>query len=58
MGLLGRITKRQSAEDPEDLDFDDETVDSLDMPGEEGGSRGGILRQGSKAAPEGGVGGR
>ena len=43
MGLLGRITKRQSAEDSEDLDFDDEMVDSLDMPGEEGGSRGGIL---------------
>ena len=43
MGLLGKIIKRQSAEDSEDLDFDDEMVDSLDMPGEGDGSRGGIL---------------
>ena len=43
MGLLGKIIKRQSAEDSEDLDFDDEMVDSLDMPGEEDGSRVGIL---------------
>ena len=39
MGLLGKIIKRQSAEDSEDLDFDDEMVDSLDMPGEEGDRR-------------------
>ncbi len=43
MGLLGKIIKRQSAEDSEDLDFDDEMVDSLDMPGEEDGPSGGIL---------------
>jgi len=43
MGLLGKIIKRQSAEDSEDLDFDDEMVDSLDMPDEEGGSHLGIL---------------
>ena len=43
MGLLGKIVKRQGAEDSEDLDFDDEMVDSLDMPGEEGSSRRGML---------------
>ena len=43
MGLLGKIIKRQSDEDIDDLDFDDEMVDSLDMPGEEGGSRKGLL---------------
>ena len=43
MGLLGKFKKRQNTEDSEDLDFDDEMVDSLDMPGEEGVTRGGIL---------------
>ena len=43
MGLLGRIIKRQSGEDSEDLDLDDEMVDTLDMPGQEGGSRLAIL---------------
>ena len=56
MGILGKIIKRQSAEDSEDLDFDDEMVDSLDMPGEEGGSRVGILakilKRRRKAEPE------
>ena len=43
MGLLGKKTKRQRTEDPEDLDFDDEMVDSLDMPDEEDGPSGGML---------------
>ncbi|MCI0845603.1 MAG: hypothetical protein J4N33_00655 [Chloroflexi bacterium] len=43
MGLLGKIIKRQSAEDAEDLDFEEELVDSLDMPDEESGSSTGIL---------------
>ena len=43
MGLLGKKTKRQRTEDSEDLDFDDEMVDSLDMPDEEDGPSGGIL---------------
>ena len=56
MGLLGRIIQRQSAEDSEDLDFDDEMVDSLDMPGQEGGSRlailGKVLKWRLKGVPE------
>jgi len=52
MGLLGKIIKRQSAEDAEDLDFDDETVDSLDMPGEESGSRVAILGKVLKWRPK------
>ena len=43
MGLLGKKTKRQRTEDSEDLDFDDEMVDSLDMPDEEVDPSGGIL---------------
>ena len=43
MGLLGKFKKRQSTEDSEDLDFDDEMVDSLDMPDAEGGTGGGIM---------------
>jgi hypothetical protein len=43
MGLLGKIIKRRGAEDAEDLDFEDEAVDSLDMPDEEGGSSAGIM---------------
>ena len=43
MGLLGTIIKRRGAEDAEDLDFEDEAVDSLDMPDEEGGSSAGIM---------------
>ena len=43
MGLLGKKTKRQRTEDSEDLDFDDEMVDSLDMPDEEDEPSGGIM---------------